>query len=70
MHGAQARLMARRAAEVVAARKLAARLGLPGGARIPSFRYTSVRYLPGGSVEVTVEAVISAPASVPIGKKP
>lgn len=75
MHGAQARLMARRAAEVVAARNLAARLGLPAGARLGPFRYVAYRDLPSGGVEVTVEAqvtVLQPPVRaprVPQGKK-
>ena len=60
MRGVQARLMARRAAEVTAVRNLAAKLGLPPGARMGSFRYVSARNLPGGAVEVTVETLANA----------
>ena len=59
MRGAQARLMARRAAEVTAARNLAAKLNLPSGARMGSFRYVSARNVSGGAVEVTVETIVS-----------
>jgi hypothetical protein len=62
MRGAQARLMARRAAEVVAVRNLASKLGLPSGARVPSFRYVEARELKGGAVEVTVETIGGATA--------
>lgn len=57
MKGAQARLMARRAAEVAAVRNLGKKLGLGSTARVGSFKYVAARYLPGGAVEVTVEAV-------------
>jgi hypothetical protein len=65
--GAQARLMAQRAAEVVAVRNLAAQLSGAGLAEpgqqvaagpaglIRGFRYLPARQLPDGSVEVTVE---------------
>jgi len=66
MRGAQAKLMARRAAEVVAVRNLAAQLGLPAGARVRSFRYVSAQELPGGAVEVTVETTAGAQKSRPI----
>ena len=69
--GAQARLMAQRAAEVVAVRNLAAQLsgvepnesgqqtvGCPEGL-IRGFRYLPARQLPDGSVEVTVELPLS-----------
>lgn len=55
MAGAQAQLMARRAAEVTAMRNLAVKLGLGSHERLPSFRYVSARNLSNGSVEVTVE---------------
>ena len=57
MKGAQARLMARRAAEVAAVRSLGRKLGLGSNARVGNFKYVAARYLPGGAVEVTVEAV-------------
>lgn len=60
MRGAQARLMARRAAEVTAVRNLAAKIGLPPRAQLSSFRYVSFRNLAGGAVEVTVETVVNA----------
>ena len=62
MPGAQGRLMARRAAEVVAVRNLAVRLGVGSQGRLPTFRYVSTKYLPNGSVEVTVET------TVPVGR--
>ncbi len=67
LSGPRARLMARRAAEVVAQRNLAAELarlstGVGGAgvahrpsARIAGFRYVAQRDLPDGSVEVTIE---------------
>ena len=57
MQGVQARLMARRAAEVVAVRNLTAKLGLGPRARVPAFRYVATKHLANGSVEVTVETV-------------
>jgi len=60
--GAQGRLMARRAAEVVAVRNLAVKLQLGPRGRLPSFRYVSAKHLPNGSVEVTVET------TVPVGR--
>lgn len=56
MKGAQARLMARRAAEVAAVRNLGMKLGLGSNARVGNFKYVAARTLPGGAVEVTVEA--------------
>jgi len=66
--GGRARLMARRAAEVVAQRNLALKVGQTCGnskatptvsrtvrARLSGFRYVSERDLPNGGVEVTVE---------------
>lgn len=55
MPGAQGRLMAQRAAEVVAVRNLAVKLGVGPQGRLPSFRYASTKHLLNGSVEVTVE---------------
>ena len=55
MSGGQARLMARRAAEVRAVRNLAVKLGFGRRARVRGFRYTATRYRPDGSVEVVVE---------------
>jgi hypothetical protein len=55
MRGPQARLMARRAAEVDAIRNLGVRLNLRQGSRIGSFRYVTTRDLPNGAIEVTVE---------------
>lgn len=57
--GAQARLMARRAAEVVAVRNLKAELERKGHG-LGGFRYRTTEYRRDGSVKVTVE---SAPAS-------
>jgi hypothetical protein len=62
MPGAQGRLMARRAAEVVAVRNLAVKLGVGPQERLPSFRYVSTKHLLNGSVEVTVET------TVPVGR--
>jgi hypothetical protein len=56
--GVQGRLMALRAAEVVAVRNLAVRLGVGPQGRLPTFRYVSTKYLPNGSVEVTVETTV------------
>jgi len=74
MTGARAKLMARRAAEVVAVRNLAASLrgqpvpaGQAGVARsrldgvVRGFRYLPARELPDGTIEVTVE--LKAPGS-------
>jgi len=52
--GPQARLMARRAAEVRAVRDLASKLGIGPKGKLPSFRYVSTEYLPGGKVRVVV----------------
>ncbi len=57
MKGAQALLMARRAAEVAAVRNLGRKLGLDSKARIGPFEYESTRRLADGRVEVTVNAV-------------
>jgi len=56
MAGPRGRLMARRAAEVVAVRNLATKLGHGRRATLRGFRYVSTRYRPDGSVEVTVES--------------
>ena len=48
-------MMARRAAEVVAVRNLAKKLGYPRRATIRGFRYVSTEYLDDGSVRVTAE---------------
>jgi len=56
--GAQGRLMAQRAAEVVAARNLAVKLGVGPRGRLPSFRYVSTKNLPNGAIEVTVETML------------
>jgi len=56
--GAQARLLARRAAEVSALRNLATKLELRRHGRLPPFRYVSTKHLPNGSIEVTVETII------------
>ena len=58
MRGTQARLMAQRAAEVVAVRNLGRKLGLPPGSPVGPFRYVATRRLPNGAVEVTVEATL------------
>ncbi len=55
MSGGQARLMARRAAEVRAVRNLAVKLGFGRRARVRGFRYAATIYRPDGSVEVVVE---------------
>ncbi len=55
LRGPQARLMARRAAEVVALGNLATKLGQGPRATIRSFRYVSTSYRSNGSVEVVVE---------------
>jgi hypothetical protein len=55
MKGARAKLMARRAAEVVAVRNLATELGYGRCATIRGFRYSSTSYRADGSVEVVVE---------------
>ncbi len=55
MVGAQAKLMARRAAEVRAVRNLVIKLGYGPTAFIRGFRYVSTEYLADGSVRVTVE---------------
>ncbi len=55
MAGPRGRLMARRAAEVVAVRNLATKLGMGHRAALRGFRYVSTRHRPDGSVEVTVE---------------
>lgn len=59
MSGGQARLMARRAAEVRAVRNLAVKLGSGRRARICGFRYAATRYRPDGSVHVVVEYPMS-----------
>ncbi|MFQ5461559.1 MAG: hypothetical protein ACE5E5_02925 [Phycisphaerae bacterium] len=51
--GARARMMARRAAEIVAVRNLARKLRI--GNRIRGFRYAHTAYHADGSVTVTVE---------------
>jgi len=58
MKGAQARLMAQRAAEVAALRNLAVKLGRGSRGLLPSFRYVSTKYFPNGSVEVVVETTV------------
>ena len=55
MKGARAKLLARRAAEVVAVRNLARKLGYGPRARIRGFRYVAAEHLADGSVKVTVE---------------
>lgn len=62
LRGVQARLMARRAAEVVAVRNLARKLGFSRHTRVRGFRYLPARFLRNGWVEVTVEYRL-APAS-------
>lgn len=54
IRGGRARLMARRAAEVIAVRNLARKLGLGARATVGGFRYLPAKYLPDGRVEVTV----------------
>ena len=65
MSGAQARLMAKRAAEVRALRNLATKLGHGRHARVRGFRYLPARYRADGSVRVVVEKVVSAPRASP-----
>jgi len=55
LQGARARMMARRAAEVVAVRNLARKLGFSHPVRIRGFRYAHTSYHADGSVSVTVE---------------
>ena len=57
---AQAKLMARRAAEVRAVRALAAKMGYHRRATIRGFRYVSTTYRPDGTVEVVVEYPVPA----------
>ena len=56
MKGARAKLMARRAAEVVAVRNLGRKMGYGPRASIRGFRYVSTEFLIDGSVRVTVES--------------
>ena len=65
LEGARARLMARRAAEVVAARNLARKLGCRRRATLHGFRYVSTDHLPDGSVRVTVECPRSTASANP-----
>ncbi len=58
----QKRLMARRAAEVVAVRNLSAKLGPESSRHLPPFRYVSTQEHPNGSVEVTVETEVKIAA--------
>lgn len=53
--GARAKLMARRAAEVVALRNLAARLNLPPGGVLRGFTWRPPTYHADGSVTIIVE---------------
>ena len=62
MPGTQGRLMARRAAEVVAVRNLAVKLGVGPQRHLPTFRHVSTKHFLNGSVEVTVETM------VPVGR--
>ena len=55
LSGAQARLMARRAAEVRAVRNLARKLGHGGRATVRGFQYRGTEYFSDGSVKVVVE---------------
>ena len=66
---AQAKLMARRAAEVRAVRALADKLGYPRRATIRGFRYVSTVYRPDGTVEVIVEYPVPA-RSASTGSRP
>lgn len=63
MKGAQAKLMARRAAEVIAVRNLARRLGMGRRARLRGFRYVFTQYRPDGTVKVVVEYPRRRPSS-------
>ena len=53
--GSRATMMARRAADVIAVRNLANKLGLGRRATIRGFRYVLTEYRPDGSVRVVVE---------------
>lgn len=53
--GPQTRLMAKRAAEIVALRNLSKELGLASPASLSGFRYVSSAHHADGSVTVTVE---------------
>lgn len=55
MRGPQAKLMARRAAEVVALRNLTRELNLPASTVVKGFRFVSAIHHPDGSATVTVE---------------
>jgi len=55
LRGVRARLMAQRAAEVVAVRNLARQLGYGPRAVVQGFRYVSASVNPNGSVTVVVE---------------
>ncbi len=70
LKGARARLMARRAAEVVAVRNLARKLGYPRRATIRGFRYVSTEYLDTGSVRVIAEYPLGACRPPAATKKP
>ncbi|MBI1826765.1 MAG: hypothetical protein HY287_12440 [Planctomycetes bacterium] len=56
LHGPQARLMAERAAQVLAVRNLSNRLGGGSTAYLPGFRVVSRSVRANGAVEVVVEA--------------
>lgn len=56
--GAQARLMAGRAAEVRAVRDLGRKMGIPDGNPIPPFRYLSRRIDADGHVTVVVTSAL------------
>lgn len=61
LQGPRARLMARRAAEVVAVRNLARKIPAPFARPVRNFRYVAERNLDDGRVEVTVEWRAPAP---------
>lgn len=64
MGGGQARLMARRAAEVRAVRSLAMKLGSGRRTRICGFRYAATAYRSDGTVYVVVEHPMSTSTTV------
>ncbi len=61
LSGTQARLMARRAAEVRAVRNLASKLGHGGRVTVRGFQYRGTEYFSDGSVKVVVEYRVRTP---------
>lgn len=70
MRGAQSRLMARRAAEVDAVRKLSLELGYRPRAIVSDFRYVSTIRRNDGYFEVTVEKTIPSTLSAALPARP